>query len=159
MFKDLQKGFSVHVLDKSDNYNYFCGTVVFAGTPRFENTPMNSADVSRMSYDKVIDLTVEYDGKSKTFVVPETGNVASSSVITLACSSDFIINELNAAIKSSTSIIESVDKNKKIISNCKEILKVVDKNYAKDSEVNQRLEKVEDRLEKLLKILEQKKEV
>lgn len=156
MFKDLQKGFPVHVLDKSGGLKYFCGSVVLAGSPRFENNSVSPMDLGKMAYDKVIDLTVEYNSISKTFVVPETGNVASSSAVTLACSPDFIVNELNAIIKSSTQIIESVDHHKGLISQCKGILKEVDKEYARDIENNERIEKIEKTLEKLLKSFEKK---
>lgn len=159
MFKDLQDGFSVHILDKTDGLKYYCGTVAHKGTPRFES-PMNSSvpmDMSKMpSYNKVIDLTVEYGGKSQTFVVPETSNLAGSSTTTLACSPDLITSELNATIKSSTAIIESVDHHKALIDQCKEALKIVDKSYAKDIESNERIEKLEKAMEKLTKLLEKK---
>lgn len=156
MFKDLQKGYPIHVLDKTDGIKYFCGTVVLASTPRFENQSSGSMDFSKMSYDKVIDLTVEYDGKSKTFVVPETSNVQSSSSFTLSCSPELIANELNAVIKNSTSIIESVDHHKQLISQCRSVLKEVDKNYAKESENNERIERIEKTLDRLTKLLEKK---
>lgn len=146
MFKDLQKGFPIHVLDKTEGTKYFCGTIVFVGKPRYEDGPM---DMSRPIYDRVIDLTVEYGGKNKTFVVPETSNVQGTSSYTLACSTESIINELNASIKSSTDIIESVPRHKENISQCKEILKSVDKNYAKELQTTERIERIEKALEKL----------
>lgn len=156
MFKDLQKGYSVHVLEKTDGIRYFCGTVALVSAPRYENAPTNPMDFSKLPYDKVIDLTVEYDGKSKTFVVPETSNVQSSSSFTLSCSPEFIANELNAVIKNSTSIIESVDHHKQLISQCKAVLKEVDRNYAKESENNERIERIEKTLDRLTKLLEKK---
>lgn len=157
MFKDLQKGYSVHILDKTDGIKYFCGTVALVGVPRFENTPsITPPDLSRISYDKVIDLTVEYDGKSKTFVVPETSNVRSSSSFTLACSPELISNELNAIIKSSTAVIDSVEHHKDLISQCKKILREVDKGYAKDAENTERIERIEQTLQRLIKTLEKR---
>lgn len=161
MFKDLQEGFTVHILDKTDGLRYFCGTVAHKGTPRFE-TPINSTsmDMSKMpSYNKVIDLTVEYGGKSQTFVVPETSNLAGSSTTTLSCTPELITNELNATIKTSTSVIESVDHHKALINQCKEALKIVDKSYAKDAESNERIEKLERAMEKLTMLLEKKIEL
>jgi hypothetical protein len=48
---------------------------------------------------RVVDLTVELTGETKTYTVPESQNVAKAMGITLSTSIDPIMNELNAIKK------------------------------------------------------------
>lgn len=112
MFKDLKKGYQVYTLDTSGVPKFFMGTVVNVSEPRFAQSQLGQY---QQLQDRVMDLTIEVDGKSMTYVVPENQNVAMANGITLACSVDPIMNHLNAMKRTSTDIVNSVDKNKEII--------------------------------------------
>lgn len=101
MFRDLKKGFQVYTLDTSDVPVFRMGNVVNVSEPRFQQLQ-----------DRVIDLTVEINGSSMTYVVPESRDVAMSNNITLACSVDPIMNQLNAAKRTSSDILDSIDKHR-----------------------------------------------
>lgn len=122
MFKDLKKGYQVYTLDTSGVPKFFMGTVVNVSEPRFAQSQLGQY---QQLQDRVMDLTIEVDGKSMTYVVPENQNVAMANGITLACSVDPIMNHLNAMKRTSTDIVNSVDKNKEIIEAC-DIPKVLD---------------------------------
>lgn len=93
MFKDLKKGYQVYTLDTSGVPKFFMGTVVNVSEPRFAQSQLGQY---QQLQDRVMDLTIEVDGKSMTYVVPENQNVAMANGITLACSVDPIMNHLNA---------------------------------------------------------------
>lgn len=94
MFRDLKKGFQVYTLDTSDVPVFRMGNVVNVSEPRFQQPQMGQMGQYQQLQDRVIDLTVEINGSSMTYVVPESRDVAMSNNITLACSVDPIMNQL-----------------------------------------------------------------
>lgn len=109
MFRDLKKGFQVYTLDTSDVPVFRMGNVVNVSEPRFQQPQMGQMGQYQQLQDRVIDLTVEINGSSMTYVVPESRDVAMSNNITLACSVDPIMNQLNAAKRTSSDILDSID--------------------------------------------------
>lgn len=107
MFRDLKKGFQVYTLDTSDIPVFRMGNVVNVSEPRFQQPQMGQMGQYQQLQDRVIDLTVEINGSSMTYVVPESRDVAMSNNITLACSVDPIMNQLNAAKRTSSDILDS----------------------------------------------------
>lgn len=91
MFRDLKKGFQVYTLDTSDVPVFRMGNVVNVSEPRFQQPQMGQMGQYQQLQDRVIDLTVEINGSSMTYVVPESRDVAMSNNITLACSVDPIM--------------------------------------------------------------------
>ena len=146
MFKDLKNGFQVCLLDKSQKTPvYKIGNVVSVSAPRLDSRPMPPGQIpSPMMYsERVIDLTVECDGQTNTYVVQENANVASIASLTLACSVEPILNEVRAIHKTSTDIIASVDRHKEVVTKCEDILKELNPAYADSKAQNQRIDKIE----------------
>ena len=83
MFRDLKKGFQVYTLDTSDVPVFRMGNVVNVSEPRFQQPQMGQMGQYQQLQDRVIDLTVEINGSSMTYVVPESRDVAMSNNITL----------------------------------------------------------------------------
>ena len=91
MFKDLKPGLQMLILDKSATpMKCLSGKVVKVSLPRVEMPKVEGpmAFSNFQMQDRVVDLTVEYDGKTNTFVVPENSNVAYGDSVTIACSEE-----------------------------------------------------------------------
>lgn len=148
MFKDLKNGFQVCLLDKSQKTPvYKIGNIVSVSAPRVEPSRQLQAGQfpSPMMYsDRVLDLTVECDGQTNTYVVQENANVASIASLTLACSVDPILNEVRAIHKNSSDIIASVDKHKEVVTTCENILKELSPTFADSKAQNERIDKIEE---------------
>lgn len=121
MFRDLKKGFQVYTLDTSDVPVFRMGNVVNVSEPRFQQPQMGQMGQYQQLQDRVIDLTVEINGSSMTYVVPESRDVAMSNNITLACSVDPIMNQLNAAKRTSSDILDSIDKHRRTLEDAKQM--------------------------------------
>lgn len=81
MFSDLKKGFQVHTLDTNTVPKYELGKVVAVSEPRY--LPPQPGQYQAMQ-TRVVDLTVELTGETKTYTVPESQNVAKAMGITLS---------------------------------------------------------------------------
>lgn len=143
MFKDLRSGFQVHILEKGDKPVYKIGNVVSVSTPRFPPVQQGQFAIPQ---DRIIDLTVECGGETKTYVVSENSNVSTIPNLTLATTTDPVVNEVNAMLRSSTDIINSVDKHREIISECESILKDLNPSYAQTKAQDEKIEHLEKKL-------------
>lgn len=145
MFSDLKKGFQVHTLDTNRIPKYELGKVVAVSDPRFINQPGTTYQMQ----NRVIDLTIEAGGETKTYTVPENQTVAKALGITLSTSLDPIMNELNAIKQTSQEIIDSVDLNKDRIEAVDHILENVNPAFKQTREQDKKIRGIEDKVNTL----------
>lgn len=155
MFKDLKPGLQVHMLDKSAMpMKLYAGKVVKVSLPRVE---MQKPDGMMQPFpnfqDRVVDLTLEYDGKTSTFVVPENSVVAYGDAVTLACSEEPIINEVKSKMKESADIVDSYEYHKANIEECKTILATISPHFADNQEQDKRMKALEGELAEIKSLL------
>lgn len=156
MFKDLKPGLQMLILDKSATpMKLHNGKVVKVSTPRVEMPKMDgSVPFSGLQFqDRVVDLTVEYDGKTSTFVVPENSNVAYGDAVTLACSEEPIITEVKSKMKESADIVDSYEYHKANIEECKSILAAISPQYAESHEQDKRMSALEEDIREIKRLL------
>lgn len=146
MFSDLKKGFQVHTLDTNEVPKYAIGKVVAVSEPRYmQPTPGNYQSMQT----RVVDLTVEIDGETKTYTVPESQNVAKAVGITLSTNIESIMNELNAVKRNSEEILESVDLNRRKIEACDKILEDVNPAFKQTREQDRKIAGIESQVREL----------
>lgn len=156
MFKDLKPGLQMLILDKSATpMKCHSGKVVKVSMPRVEMPKMDGSVPfpSFQMQDRVVDLTVEYDGKTSTFVVPENSNVAYGDAVTLACTEEPIVNEVKSRMKESADIVDSYEYHKANIEECKSILATISPQYAESKEQDKRMSALEGELAQIKSIL------
>lgn len=156
MFKDLKPGLQMLILDKSATpMKLHSGKVVKVSMPRVEMPKMDgSVPFSGIQFqDRVVDLTVDYDGKTSTFVVPENSNVAYGDAVTLACSEEPIITEVKSKMKESADIVDSYEYHKANIEECKSILAAISPQYAESHEQDKRMSALEEDIREIKRLL------
>ncbi len=157
MFKDLKPGLQMLILDKSATpMKCHTAKVVKVSMPRVEMQKMDNPlqpILIQQFQDRVIDLTVEYDGKTQTFVVPENSNVAYGDAVTIACSEEPIIAEVKGKMKESADIVDSYDYHKANIEECKSILASLNPQYAETQKHDERLDAMEGDIAEIKRLL------
>lgn len=156
MFKDIKKGYQVHTLETNGVPVYKLGIVVNASEPRFQQVPPGQY---QQLQDRVLDLTIEVDGKSVTYVVPENQNVAMASGITLADNIDPILNQINAIRRNSEDVVNSRDLHEKIIAACDTISEEVNPAFKQTKEQDRKIKSLEDKVDKIGDSFEELKEL
>lgn len=146
MFSDLKKGFQVHTLDTNTVPKYELGKVVAVSEPRY--LPSQPGQYQAMQ-TRVVDLTVELTGETKTYTVPESQNVAKAMGITLSTSIDPIMNELNAIKNTSQDIINSVDAHRAKIEACESILEDINPAFKQTREQDRKIAGIENKVNDL----------
>lgn len=109
--------------------------------------------------DRVIDLTVEINGSSMTYVVPEGRDVAMSNNITLACSVDPIMNQLNAAKRASSDILDSIDKHRRTLEACDSILEEINPAFKQTKDQDRKIKNLEEKVDRMGSSFDELKEL
>jgi tetrahydromethanopterin S-methyltransferase subunit B len=109
--------------------------------------------------DRVIDLTVEINGSSMTYVVPESRDVAMSNNITLACSVDPIMNQLNAAKRTSSDILDSIDKHRRTLEACDSILEEINPAFKQTKDQDRKIKNLEEKVDRMGSSFDELKEL
>lgn len=143
MFSDLKKGFQVHTLDTNTVPKYELGRVVAVSEPRYLPPQVGSYQPMQT---RVVDLTVELAGETKTYTVPESQSVAKAMGITLSTSIDPIMNELNAIKSTSQEIIDSVETHRNRIEACESILEEVNPTFKQTREQDRKIAGIENKV-------------
>lgn len=159
MFRDLKKGFQVYTLDTSDVPVFRMGNVVNVSEPRFQQPQMGQMGQYQQLQDRVIDLTVEINGSSMTYVVPEGRDVAMSNNITLACSVDPIMNQLNAAKRTSSDILDSIDKHRRTLEACDSILEEINPAFKQTKDQDRKIKNLEEKVDRMGSSFDELKEL
>lgn len=159
MFRDLKKGFQVYTLDTSDVPVFGMGNVVNVSEPRFQQPQMGQMGQYQQLQDRVIDLTVEINGSSMTYVVPESRDVAMSNNITLACSVDPIMNQLNAAKRTSSDILDSIDKHRRTLEACDSILEEINPAFKQTKDQDRKIKNLEEKVDRMGSSFDELKEL
>ena len=125
MFSALNQGSLVYILDKTDGVKFKIGEIVGTTVPQF------AVDGSGM----VMKLSIKINGN-----VAEYNNVPSAATIVSYNNGKFIIAETKQSIQSEVEstlhnanyIIEHIEDYKSQITQCEEVLKELNPQYAKD---------------------------
>lgn len=128
------------------NPKYELGKVVAVSEPRY--LPPQPGQYQAMQ-TRVVDLTVELTGETKTYTVPESQNVAKAMGITLSTSIDPIMNELNAIKSTSQEIIDSVDAHRAKIEACESILEDINPAFKQTREQDRKIAGIENKVNDL----------
>lgn len=85
--------------------------------------------------------------------------VAMANGITLACSVDPIMNHLNAMKRTSTDIVNSVDKNKEIIEACDSILEDINPTFKQTKDQDRKIKNLEEKVDRMGSSFDELKEL
>ena len=136
MFSALNQGSLVYILDKTDGVKFKIGEIVGTTVPQF------AVDGSGM----VMKLSIKINGN-----VAEYNNVPSAATIVSYNNGKFIIAETKQSIQSEVEstlhnanyIVEHIEDYKSQITQCEEVLKQLNPQYAKDKARDERIAGIE----------------
>lgn len=138
VFRDLKQNYNLHILNKEE-LTVTQAKVTQVGLPRYD------ANVKQT----VVDVTVEYEGKSGTYILPETMSISSNGNIVISTDTESLSREVEAMKNSAERIIASIPHQRKIIERADELLSELSPTYRKDREIDARFNKIENSLSKM----------
>lgn len=159
-FSEIRQNYPVYILNRN-SMTTMQGKVINAGKPYFPNmNPMNMPMPGQVkqSTQRMVDITIEIEGKTQTFTIPETSAVTCAQIngneMILSTEKQGIIREVEVLKSQSESVLASMDKHKTIIQNCDRILTEWNPQFAEKKELEERIKKAEDKVDKLCEKLD-----
>lgn len=135
-FKDLKQNYPVFILDKQD-LTLIQGNVVSAGFPRMEMNP--AAGKSGM----VVDVSIEADGKTANYVIPENLSVTYAGNLVLSVDRQGLAGEVEAMKAAAEQAIASIEQQKRILEKSTSLLAELNPAFREKQETEQRFGKIE----------------
>ena len=154
MFSGLRQGSTLYVLDKSSEPKVVMGYVeqVSAPHPMYPNYNPNVSFGANLQ--TVVDITVKMNNDKKEFIgVPSSSFIHSYGDYVISESKDNMINEVNAMMENSRSIISNVEQHKSNIQACEKILKELNPAYAKEQERDEAIDNMSNRMSRIEDVL------
>lgn len=134
MFKDIKQNYQVYILDKN-TIEYKEGKVNSVSFPRMMMTQSGT--------QSVIDVTIESEGKTATYSIPEHLSITYAGNIVLSTTKENIAKEVESIKNSAEQILESVDRQKEIIDKSTRLLTDLNPSFKEKKEVEDRFNRIE----------------
>lgn len=146
LFRDVKQGYPVYVLDKS-SLVASTGKAVHVSNPHFQNT--NPSTPFNPSAQMYVDITVETDGKTQTYTIPESLAVTYAGMTVLSTDRDGIIREVEALKSQNEEVLHNIEKNKSTIESCNKILTEWNPTFAERKKQDARIDGLEKEVHEL----------
>lgn len=150
MFSALNQGSLIYILDKTDSPKLKIGTITAISAPKPSYNIVNAT---------VIDIKCQVDGISYEYNgIPSGVSVVSynNGKITLSETKQGLQTEVESLLQNSRQIVNNIEYYKQNIIKCEGILKELSPQFAKDKERDERLDNLENKIDKLLTLIDKK---
>ncbi len=146
-FKELKQGYPVYILDK-EKLTVKQGKVVNVSFPRIDNQPSGR--------QMVVDITLDMNGKNAVYTMPEDSAVVYANNLVLSTDQHCLAIEVEKMKADAEKILSTVEVQKEIIEVADDLLAQLNPSFKEKRETEQRFEKIESRLDKLIQLMEHK---
>lgn len=146
-FKELKQGYPVYILDK-EKLTVKQGKVINTSFPRIDTQPTGR--------QMVVDITLDMNGKNAVYTMPEDSAVVYANNLVLSTDQHCLAIEVEKMKADAEKILSTMDTQKEIIDVADDLLAQLNPSFKEKRETEQRFEKIESRLDKLIQLMEHK---
>lgn len=160
MFSALNQGSIIYILDKTERPKFKVGEIVSISQPKVD---YNSTGQFGQYQATTVDIKVNIDGNTCEYnSIPSSYSVITynNGKITLSETKQGLQSEVESILQNSKQIVDKINVYKQNITDCENILKELNPQFAKDKERDERLNSleerfggVEDRLDKIINLI------
>lgn len=146
MFQGLRTNSLFYVLDKGENPNLRIGQVISVSNPQTKYPAFNNG-FTPQPMETVVDVRVKLDDEEVDFKqLPANGQIANDKNLVVSDNKDAMSAEVDAMLRQSKAILESVDYNKRVVESCEGMLQQLNPQIAKDKEQTEKINKLEGKV-------------
>lgn len=146
MFQGLRNNSLFYVLDKGENPNLRIGQVVSVSNPQTKYPTFNNG-FTPQPMETVVDVKVKLGDEEVDFKqLPANGQIANDKNLVVSDNKDAMSAEVDAMLRQSKAILESVDYNKRVVESCEGMLQQLNPQIAKEKEQTEKINKLEGKV-------------
>lgn len=162
MFQGLRTNSLFYVLDKGDNLSLRIGQVVSVSNPQTRYPSFNNG-FTPQPMETVVDVKVKLGDEEVDFKqLPANGQIANDKNLVVSDSKEAMSAEVDAMLRQSKAILESVDYHERVVKYCEGMLLQLNPQIAKEKEHAEKISKLEGKvsgmegkLDRMMGLLEQ----
>lgn len=146
MFQGLRNNSLFYVLDKGENPNLRIGQVVSVSNPQTRYPSFNNG-FTPQPMETVVDVKVKLGDEEVDFKqLPANGQIANDKNLVVSDNKDAMSAEVDAMLRQSKAILESVDYHERVVKSCEEMLQQLNPQIAKEKEQTEKINKLEGKV-------------
>ena len=146
MFQGLRTNSLFYVLDKGENPNLKIGQVVSVSNPQTKYPTFNNG-FTPQHMETVVDVKVKLGDDEVDFKqLPANGHIANDKSLVVSDNKEAMSAEVDAMLRQSKAILESVDYHKRVVDSCEGMLQQLNPQIAKDKEQTEKINKLEGKV-------------
>lgn len=146
MFQGLRANSLFYVLDKGENPNLRVGQVVSVSNPQTKYPAFNNG-FTPQPMETVVDVKVKLNDEEVDFKqLPANGQIANDKNLVVSDNKDAMSAEVDAMLRQSRAILESVDYHKRVVESCEGMLQQLNPQIAKEKEQTEKINKLEGKV-------------
>ena len=162
MFQGLRTNSLFYVLDKGENPSLRIGQVVSVSNPQTRYPSFNNG-FTPQPMETVVDVKVKINDEEVDFKqLPANGQIANDKNLVVSDNKEAMSAEVDAMLRQSKSILESVDYHERVVKSCEGMLLQLNPQIAKEKEQAEKISKLEGKvsgmegkLDRMMGLLEQ----
>lgn len=146
MFQGLRTNSLFYVLDKGENPNLRIGQVVSVSNPQTKYPAFNNG-FTPQPMETVVDVKVKLGDEEVDFKqLPANGQIANDKNLVVSDNKDAMSAEVDAMLRHSKEVLESVDYHKRVVESCEGMLQQLNPQIAKEKEQTEKINKLEGKV-------------
>lgn len=146
MFQGLRRNSLLYVLDKGENPNLRIGQVISTSNPQTKYPTFNNG-FTPQPMETVVDVKVKLGDEEVDFKkLPANGQIANDKNLVVSDNKDAMSAEVDAMLRQSKAILESVDYHKRVVDSCEGMLQQLNPQIAKEKEQTEKINKLEGKV-------------
>lgn len=146
MFQGLRTNSLFYVLDKGENPNLRIGQVVSVSNPQTKYPTFNNG-FTPQPMETVVDVKVKLSDEEVDFKqLPANGQIANDKNLVVSDNKDAMSAEVDAMLRHSKEVLESVDYHKRVVDSCEGMLQQLNPQIAKEKEQTEKINKLEGKV-------------
>jgi ribosome-associated translation inhibitor RaiA len=149
MFQSLRQNTLFYILEKGDNLNLKVGQVVNVSNPQPKYNQFQTSMPYNPQQEMVVDVKVKIGDETIDFKqLPANLSIANSdnNSVVVSESKEAMSAEVEAMLRASNNILESIPYHQKVITNCDVILRELNPQFAKEKEQEEKIGALENRM-------------
>ena len=152
LFKDIKQNYPVYILDKQD-LSVIQGKATSVSFPRMDMNPKIGKT------EMVVDVTIEVNGKTGTYTIPENLSVTYAGNLVLSTDKQGLSGEIEAMKNNAEQILASVDRQKEILNKASSLLAELNPVYREKQETEKRFGVIEAQVSEVKKSVDEIKDL
>ena len=153
LFKDLHKGNFVYVLN-TDDLKLTNGKVINVGVPYFD-MPSPTPNMSNMSMNasRVVDVTIEINGATNTYKIPENLSVTFANKMLLSTDKSAVVNEIESIKSTCNDVVNNYERSLEKIKICDNLLSDLNPEFKEKKENEEKLANMQSEISEIKQMI------